>query len=599
MAKSPSNRQSLLLVEEYFDAEDERFLAALRQPYPPAELAAFADRWKKDPRPWARRQILLYLSLPLDVPAHHPVVKRLFKFAESAGDLELMGVFLHVFDRLIRKVRKKQIRWNWDPQTRRSTSEEEEILKMPKNVLTPWRVHEYRNPRTGQKVEYPDHRSQGRRGALLFSFPTRRYLRRRAWRFFRHLAHRNAFLYVGAITPALANYDDIDLQRGEDLIESWGLMHACFHGHEALEFKPQGVMLREGRSLSELTPAPYRPQVWQSDDGYASLLALLQLARSRCVRTWARQLLERDHAERLKSISEEQLIKLLDHSDEEVQQFGARLLQSLDSAAHWHVATWLRLLETKDATAITLICEAMEKHVRGDRLDLAQCLQMATARATPVARLGLSLLQARSITSPAERSQLTVIGSARCAALGKDLAQWTLGVVSSADTYDREIVLALFDSLLKEIREGAWSWLQAGPPIPEDPLLWCRLVETPYDELRLSLIDHLQRKSTLPGTSSRDLAPVWSAVLAGVYRGGRQKLKAIDQLAAAVGRHPEQAAELLSVLAVAVRSIRKPEARAALAAVARIVDRSPELEPLVAQRLPELSLSPAAAIAQV
>ena len=302
------------------------------------------------------------------------------------------------------------------------------------------------------------------------------------------------------------------------------------------------------------------------------------------------------HAYRLSQITPEELIKLLDHDDEEVQQFGAKLLGSLESVGRWPVATWLRLLETKDPAAIALICEAMQKHVRGDRLDLAQCLAMTTARATPVAKLGLTLLQQRKFATSAERGQLTMIGNARCAALGAELAAWTLGVVGTAATYDRDVVLALFDSLLKEVRTSAWDWLRAGPAVPADPKLWCRLLETPYEDLKLALIDHLQQKSTLPGTSASDLAPIWSSVLAGVHRGGRQKLKAIDQLAAAVCRHPEQAGDLVPVLSLAVRSIRKPEARAALAAVARIIGSRPELEPLFAARLPELSLTPPAAL---
>ncbi|HZN35913.1 MAG TPA: hypothetical protein VFB80_18920, partial [Pirellulaceae bacterium] len=598
VAKTPADRLSLLLVEEYFDAEDERFLAALRQQYPPAALAAFADRWKKDTRPWARRQIFLYLSMPLDVPAHHPVVKRLFKHAEQTGDHELMGAFLHTFDCLVRKYRKKLKRWDWDPQTRRSSATEEEVLKLPTNVLAPWKVQEYRNPRTGQKIEYPDHRAQARRGAVLFSYATRRYLRRRAWRYFRHLAHQDPLKYLVAITLALGRYEDKELAHGEDLLESWGLMHACFHGHDALEFKPIGVKLRPGRSLSELSPAPYRPELWKTEVAFPVLLGAMIGDGSRCIRTWCRQLLEREHATRLQSISAELLLMLLDSSDEEVQQFGARLLGSLDSAGHWPVETWLRLLETKDPAAIALICEAMQKHVRGDRLDLAQCLAMATARATPVAKLGLTLLQQRKFAA-AERGQLTLIGNARCAAIGAELATWTLGIVGAAAAYDRDVVLALFDSLLKEVRTAAWDWLRAGPAIPADPQLWCRLLETPYDDLKLALVDHLQSRSALPGTSTSDLAPIWSAVLAGVHRGGRQKLKAIDQLAAAVCRDPEQAGDLVPVLALAVRSIRKPEARAALAAVARIVGSRPELEPLVAAKLPELSLTAPAALPTV
>ncbi len=599
MARPAADRPSLLLVEEYFDAEDERFLAAVRTRYPPAELAAFADRWKKDPRPWARRQIFLYLSLPLEVPGHHPVVKRLFKHAEQTGDDELMGAFLHVFDCLVRRVRKKRRRWTYDPVTRRSTVEEEDILHLPANTLAPWKVQQYRNPRTGQTIEYPFHNAMARRGALLFSLATRRYLRRRAWRYFRHLAYKQPEVrYLSAIASALGRYEDKDLQRGEDLLESWGLMHACFHGHDALEFKPQGVRLREGRSLSELTPAPYRPELWKDVVGFSMLLTILTGAPARCVRTWARQMLEREHAQRLKQLDPELLVQLLDSADEEVQQFAAQLLGSLEQAAHWPIEFWLRLLETKDPAAIALICEAMQKHVRGDRLNLEQCLSLATARATPVAKLGLALLKERKFATAAERGLLIRIAAAKCGALGQDLATWTLSVVGTAATYDREVVLALLDSLLTEIRAGAWNWLQAGPPIPEDPVLWCRLLETPYEKLRLALVDRLQHKASLPGASSHDLAPVWAAVLAGVHRGGRQKLKAVEQLAGAAIRRPEQAGELVAVLSVAVRSIRKPEARAALSAIARIVESRPELEPLVAAQLPELSLTPPAALAK-
>lgn len=582
---------SFLLVEEFFDAEDERFLPLLRQQYPPAALAAFADRWKKDPRPWAREQIVEYLSLPFDVPAHHPVVKRLFKHAEKTRDSNLMGVFLRVFDRLVRKVRKKVRRWEYDTVTRRSSVHEDEVLKTEGTALAPWKVNEYRNPRTGQKIEYTDYRCQARRGALLFSLATRRYLRRRAWRYFRHLAHRDPTEYFAAISAALGLYEDKDLQRGEDLLESWGLMHACFHGHDALEFKPQGIRLKPGRKLSELSPAPYRPELWSGYVAFFILLVMARQARSRCIRSWARQLLEREHAERLKTVAAEQLIALLDHDDEEVQQFGAKLLQSLDQAANWPVATWLRLLETKDSAAIALICDAMQKNVRGDRLDLAQCLSLATARATPVARLGLTLLKERPFTTREDRNQLSAIGNARCAALGKESAMWTLGIVGTAANYDREVVLALFDSLLPEVRNETWQWLRGGPPIPPDPQLWCRLLETPYEEIKLGLIDHLQLQASLPGASSRDLTPVWSAVLAGVHRGGRQKLRAVDQLAAVICRRPELAEELLGVLAVAVRSIRRPEARAALAAIARIATQRPELEAVIAERLPELSFA--------
>ncbi len=73
----------MLLVDEFFATEDDRFLAELRKLHKIEALVGLAERWKKDPRPWAREQIVKLLELPLDVPGHQPVVKRLFKQAEA------------------------------------------------------------------------------------------------------------------------------------------------------------------------------------------------------------------------------------------------------------------------------------------------------------------------------------------------------------------------------------------------------------------------------------------------------------------------------------------------------------------------------------
>jgi len=59
-------------------------------------------------------------------------------------------------------------------------------------------------------------------------------------------------------------------------------------------------------------------------------------------------------------------------------------------------------------------------------------------------------------------------------------------------------------------------------------------------------------------------------VLLGVHRGGRQKQAALRQLAEAVIADPQTAGEFVPVIAVAVRSVRRPEQAAGLAALARI-----------------------------
>jgi hypothetical protein len=76
----------------------------------------------------------------------------------------------------------------------------------------------------------------------------------------------------------------------------------------------------------------------------------------------------------------------------------------------------------------------------------------------------------------------------------------------------------------------------------------------------------------------------------GVHRGGRQKPKAVRQLASAIAEDPSLAERLAPVLAVAVRSIRGPEQRAGLSAVVGLVEQSPGVLPLFQRLLPELKL---------
>ncbi|HEY1111432.1 MAG TPA: hypothetical protein VGE76_22445, partial [Opitutaceae bacterium] len=176
----------------------------------------------------------------------------------------------------------------------------------------------------------------------------------------------------------------------------------------------------------------------------------------------------------------------------------------------------------------------------------------------------------------------------------------SLLLLGTQERYDVDVVSRFFDSLVLETREAAWTWLLSGEPAKaayNDPVLWSRLAETPFDELKLKLIDHLAVRVDTPALSADKLAPVWCAVLLGVHRGGRQKVKAVHAIADAVAAAPESAGELLPVLAVAVRSVRGPEMRAGLGAVMSLLARRPELGEAVRARLPELTFADAEAVA--
>lgn len=185
---------------------------------------------------------------------------------------------------------------------------------------------------------------------------------------------------------------------------------------------------------------------------------------------------------------------------------------------------------------------------------------------------------------------LTKLAGARCAAVAGNIAEWALAWIGGAEHYDRDGVVEFFDARLPETRQAALAWLRPGSPGYDDPQIWARLIETPFDNVRLALIDLLERRARLPGAGADRLAPVWCAVLLGVHRGGRQKPKAVHQLAGAIADDPSRAERLAPLLAVAVRSIRGPEHRAGLAAVVELLERRPELLPLIRGLLPELNV---------
>ncbi|HVW38285.1 MAG TPA: hypothetical protein VHB99_13310, partial [Pirellulales bacterium] len=337
--------------------------------------------------------------------------------------------------------------------------------------------------------------------------------------------------------------------------------------------------------------APGFEPLWAAAEAAPVLLNLLSKAGSRAVRVWARQMLERHHPQALATLSVEALFELLEHDDAEIAQFAAALLERAAGTEDWPVANWLRLLEIDDPAALATVCALFQRRVAPERLDLEQTLALALAEAVPVARLGWELLAKRKYDSADERAGLARLGSAKCAALGAELAKWALGVAGAAERYDREVVSALFDSLLEPMRQAACAWFEYATTAQDDPVLWSRLMETPFEDLRLRIVEQLERRAVQPRIGPHDLAPLWTSVLLGIERGGRQKLAAVRQLASAIVERPDEAPRLVPVLAVAVRSIRRPEQRAGLAAVAYLLERQPALAETISRQLPELQLA--------
>jgi hypothetical protein len=206
-----------------------------------------------------------------------------------------------------------------------------------------------------------------------------------------------------------------------------------------------------------------------------------------------------------------------------------------------------------------------------------------------VARLGFGFTKGRDFSTTESRLLLRRLADVRCGALAGEITAWALSLLGTGTDYDRDGVTGFFDAALAQTREAALAWLGPSCPGWDDPQLWARLIETPYDDVRLRLIDMLQQRVGLPGVNAGELAPLWCTVVLGVHRGGRQKQKVVHQLAAEITRRPERCQELAPILAVAVRSIRGPERRAGLAAVASVLAQRPELQSTLGGVLPELT----------
>jgi hypothetical protein len=600
MGRSPQEGISTLLVDEAFATQDDQFVDYVRLVAAPKYLAGLADRWKRDARPWAREQIFKYLALPMDRPGHHPVVKRLFKEAEAKRDDELMAEFVVAFDRLVRRQRRMQYHYNY--QTRQLTNEE--VLFSPRNQILAsagtktTQGREGVNPFTGEKVSFPARTiSIGvPKNGRLFSYATRAYLRRRAWRYFRRMGFQSPATYTLTVAAVLAKYRDEDFAKGENILDNWSLMNIAFRQSPVLEFSPARVQLADGRSLAELSAAPKFEDLWKQADSAAVLLKLLTEAQSRLVRVWAMQLVKRHHAQSMQHITAEQLLALLDHDDDEVQQFAANLLETLTAIDTWPIETWLRLLETRSVTALATICQVMQQRVRPERLDESQCVALACARATPVARLGLTWLKERQIDIERDRAAVVELAGARCEAVGLEIAEFALSILGDVTNCRADDVVAFFDSLNAEVRRGAWMWLTPESAGYGDAALWARLTETPFDDVRIRLIEELNKRVAGAPVGGpvlhQDFTHVWTTVLLGVHRGSRAKLKALRQISQRIAERPAEAERLVPVLAVAIRSVRLPEARAGLSGILSAVAARPELESVLVKWIPELRLSP-------
>jgi hypothetical protein len=619
-------------AEELLERGDPVFVTELRRITDADRLGSFAARWYADRRPASRQLLFTYLDQPLNAFRHEALIKRLFKLAETAGDDEVMGAFLVLFDRSLRRKRTprrqgfatvvpdkaaadalvKQWRQqgfqaycysNWAPNPyiigrqvirgfRVTRSTVVDALRVPDETVM-WRPRDKDSHGPYPIAEEVRDRLEQR--FRLFSLSTRRYLRRRAWRYFRKLGKQHPERYVAAVTAALKRYQDDDVADGVALIDNWGLIHILFHHSPVLVSRRTGWALAPDGALSRLQPAPIYEALWKQAP--RALLDLVLHSHCRPVRQWALFMIRRDHAGMLHDLSPEELFGLLANDDPNAVALACELLRTLSDISVLGVDRLLGLVENPNPETLDLLCELLSERLGAERVSFSDAVRLAGSRPLPAARLGFTWLQSKAPSSEEDCRALLALAEAQAEPLRADLVRWVRGVLSASPHFQSEWLMEFLDSRHEEVRAEGWRWLQAEPRARDNPEIWRKLLESPYDDVRSRLVAELEKRVARQGSvpegvrlDAELLRFLWASVLLNIHRGSRVKPVVVGQLVRRANRYPAEAAVLLPILAVALRSVRGPEWRAGLVGVVGLVERNSDLQPLVQRLFPELML---------
>jgi hypothetical protein len=330
----------------------------------------------------------------------------------------------------------------------------------------------------------------------------------------------------------------------------------------------------------------------------AALVDVLTEARCRPVRQWAIQLLKRDHPGVLANLPLDLLLRWLGHESPELVMLAAELLRGGTALANVPLERWLAMLETPDATILELLTELMAGHFPPEKVSLLQAVEVARRRPLALARLGFGWLRTKTPATEEDCQALLGLREAGAASLRGDMVRWARSVLGASAFLQPAWVLEYLDSRHREVRDEGWSWLQEEPRARDDVQLWQRLLESPYDDVRLRMLDYLEAQvahSEKPLVERAILSPewvrfLWASVLLNIHRGAKRKPQVVQQLIRRLSRRPQEAAVLLPIVSVALRSVRGPEFRAGLAGVVQLVDHQPDLGPAVTAAFPELRL---------
>jgi hypothetical protein len=292
------------------------------------------------------------------------------------------------------------------------------------------------------------------------------------------------------------------------------------------------------------------------------------------------------------------LFALLTSPDAVVAALGAEILRGFPDLTTFGVDRLLAALLAAEPDCIPVLCDLYTARLPVDRVTFDEAVRLTVSRPLPIARLGFQWLQAKSPSDATDYWALLGLAEAQAEPLRPDMVRWARRVLTRSPHFEPEWLMAWFDSRHEDVRVEGWAWLQEEPRARDHVGVWQKLLESPYDDVRLQIIAELERQTTTPRTLAErgqlDVELVrflWATVLLNIHRGGRSKPLVVRQMVERLTRHPAEAALLLPILAVALRSLRGPEWRAGLTGVVQLTERNRDLLPLVHSTFPELRMA--------
>jgi hypothetical protein len=232
------------------------------------------------------------------------------------------------------------------------------------------------------------------------------------------------------------------------------------------------------------------------------------------------------------------------------------------------------------------------RSVKPEQVTFTDAVRLAMQRPVPLARLGRTFLEGKKPVSEAEVQAVFGLREAESEPMRAELVRWAYARLTEHTAFRPLWVLEFLDSRHEEVREIGWEWFQTDTRAREDTTVWQRLLESPYDNIRLRLIgmleDLVKERDGLAKFPAENVRHLWATVLLNIHRGSRAKPFVVRQIMTRLATHPDESGELLPLIAVALRSVRGPEFRAGLAGVAMFVEQNPTRKPLVEAVFPEL-----------